>query len=419
MKKIYTILILLCSITVFAQAPQGFNYQATVRDSNGQLIINQNVYFIFNIIRNSPTALPIYSETHYAPTDDLGTVSLVIGQGTPTTGVFAEIPWHEGTYYLGIELNTGGGYIAMGTTQLLSVPYALYANRAGNTEPQNLASVLHQGNNGDNQQIKHIADPTDAKDAVTKSYVTLRVSLTGDTLWMGNSQWVIIPGISEANNNGGEPGTVTDIDGNTYTTVVIGNQVWMTQNLKVTHYRNGTAIDYPGENNDAWYNNNGGAYAWYNNNIEWKNIYGGLYNYFAVVNQNGLCPEGWHVPGVEEWNQLYMYIGQNTPSGNRLKSCRQVESPLEGCSTSTHPRWDYNATNHGVDDFHFSAIPAGSRGVEGGYSGMGVANELWTATEIGNGRAWARILLNESNELLNDDGYMKKGISVRCMKNQE
>lgn len=419
MKKLYTLLILLISITVSAQAPQGFNYQATVRDANGNLIINQNVHFIFNIMRNSPTSLPVYSETHYTPTDDLGTVSLVIGQGTPTTGNFAEIPWHEGTYYLGIELNTGAGYVAMGTTQLLSVPYALYANRAGNTEPQNLASVLHQGNNGDNQQIKHIADPTDAKDAVTKSYVTLRVSLTGDTLWMGNSQWVIIPGISEANNNGGEPGTVTDVDGNIYPTVVIGNQVWMTQNLKVTHYRNGTAIDYPGENNDAWYLNNGGAYAWYNNIIEWKDIYGGLYNYYAVVNQNGLCPEGWHVPGVEEWNQLYLYIGQNTPAANRLKSCRQVESPIEGCSTSAHPRWDFNATNHGVDDFDFSAIPAGSRGVEGGYSGKGVANELWTATEIGNGRAWARILLNESNELLNDDGYMKKGISVRCIKNQE
>lgn len=377
MKKLYTFLFVLISMGVMAQAPQGFNYQATVRDGNGQLIINQNVYFIFNIMRNSPTALPAYSETHYAPTDDLGTVSLVIGHGTPTTGNFSEILWGEGTYYLGIELNTGSGYIAMGTTQLLSVPYALYANSAGNAE------------------------------------VTLRVSPVGDTLFFG-SQWVIIPGISAANGTTTEP---VDIDGNTYRTVIIGTQEWMAENLKVTRYRNGTEIDYPGENNDLWYLNNGGAYAWYNNNIEWKNIYGGLYNYYAVVNQNGLCPEGWHVPSSEEWNQLIHYIGgPDTTTGNRLKSCRQVDAPVQECHTGIHPRWDWDVNNHGTDHYGFSAVPAGYRGVEGAYTGMGQNAEFWTSSEIGSGRAWARIILNTDGRVITDDGYMKKGISVRCLK---
>jgi hypothetical protein len=133
MKKLITFLAVIATIATFAQAPQGFNYQATVRNSTGALIVNQNVNFKFNVMLNSATSLPVFSETHMAPTDELGQVNLVIGQGTATVGTFSTINWGTGNYYLGIELNTGGGYIAMGTTQLLSVPYALYANSSGNT----------------------------------------------------------------------------------------------------------------------------------------------------------------------------------------------------------------------------------------------------------------------------------------------
>jgi hypothetical protein len=131
MKKLFTLIAFAITLIASAQAPQGFNYQATVRNSSGALIINQNVFFKFNVMLNSQTSLPVYSETHQAPTDDLGQVNLVIGTGTPTSGTFAGINWASGTYYLGIELNTGSGYVAMGTTQLLSVPYALYANSSG------------------------------------------------------------------------------------------------------------------------------------------------------------------------------------------------------------------------------------------------------------------------------------------------
>ncbi len=101
---------------------------------------------------NSQTSLPIYSETHYVPTDDLGQVNCTFGQGTATTGTFFAINWGTGNYYLGIELNIGNGYVAMGITQLLSVPYALYANTAGNsqTTTPNLASVLAINNGANN-----------------------------------------------------------------------------------------------------------------------------------------------------------------------------------------------------------------------------------------------------------------------------
>ncbi|SEF51150.1 beta strand repeat-containing protein [Flavobacterium urumqiense] len=131
MKKLLLLLLLIQSTILIAQAPQGFNYQATVRNGSGGLITNQNVNFKFNVMQNTPTSVPVFSETHFAPTDDLGAVNLVIGKGTATTGTFPNIDWGNGNYYLGIELNTGSGYVAMGTTQLLSVPYALYAKSSG------------------------------------------------------------------------------------------------------------------------------------------------------------------------------------------------------------------------------------------------------------------------------------------------
>lgn len=133
MKKLFTLLVLAITLITTAQAPQGFNYQATVRNSAGALITNQNVNFKFSILQNSDTGTVVYSENQTATTDDLGHINLVVGQGTATTGTFSSINWANGTYYLGIELNTGSGYVAMGTTQLLSVPYALHANTATTT----------------------------------------------------------------------------------------------------------------------------------------------------------------------------------------------------------------------------------------------------------------------------------------------
>jgi hypothetical protein len=180
MKKFYAILCLaIVSLTQLqAQAPQGFNYQATVRNSSGDLIVNTNVYFKFNVIQGSQTAVPIFTETHYVPTDDLGQVNLVIGQGTANLGSFSALDWSLGSYYLGIELDTGNGYVAMGTTQLLSVPYALYAENSGNSTPTtpNLEAVLAENNSANNQQIKDLQDPTEAQDAVTKAYIDAQIA---------------------------------------------------------------------------------------------------------------------------------------------------------------------------------------------------------------------------------------------------
>ena len=185
MKNYLSIIILLfLGFSLNAQVPQAFNYQATVRNADGDLVVNQNVYFKFNIIQGTQTAIPTYVEEHYVPTDDLGQVSIIIGQGTPSTGVFIELDWSQGSFYLGIELDTGNGYIAMGTTQLLSVPYALYAESSGNAETAipNLESVLEVDNSANNQKITNLLNPTLDQDAATKDYVDDEINNYNQTL---------------------------------------------------------------------------------------------------------------------------------------------------------------------------------------------------------------------------------------------
>ena len=201
MKKLFTLLALAITLIATAQAPQGFNYQATVRNTAGELLLNQSVSFKFSILQNSDSGDIVYSENQTAITDDLGHINLVVGQGTATTGTFGGINWASGTYFLGIELNTGAGYVAMGTTQLLSVPYALYANTAGNSQAStpNLGDVLAVNNGANNLQIKNLANPTDAQDAVTKGYVQNLVSQinsippgnnNGEMLYWNGANWV-------------------------------------------------------------------------------------------------------------------------------------------------------------------------------------------------------------------------------------
>ena len=108
--------------------------------------------------------------------------------------------------------------------------------------------------------------------------------------------------------------TVTDIDGNVYETVVIGNQLWMAENLKVTHYSNGDEIP-TGFSDEEWYSNDSwlttGAYAIFENNSSIAEIYGNLYNWYAVDDERGLCPENFHVPSDDEWKELEMFLGMS------------------------------------------------------------------------------------------------------------
>ena len=201
--KLILFCLAICNI-IYAQAPEGFNYQASVRNQEGQLVINQNVAFKFNLMQGSSTATVVYSETHQIITDDQGTVNLVIGQGTIENGMafFNEIDWSLAPYFIEIELDTGNGFVSLGTLELLSVPYALYAETAG-FATIDLNDVLNNGNSANFKQIKNLGDPTEATDAVNKAYVD-NLSFENTTLqnfngwdnyqvWQDNTTYTLTP----------------------------------------------------------------------------------------------------------------------------------------------------------------------------------------------------------------------------------
>jgi hypothetical protein len=173
MKKILLVIFisLMTKNTTFAQGSIGFNYNTTIRNNVAQLVVNEDVQFRFNIKKGSISALPIYSETHRIKTDNLGQVNLVIGKGNFSTSDFSQIDWGNGTYFLGIELDRGIGFIALGTNPLLSVPYAAYAFNSRSTLVSNLGVILTKNNSAENLRISNLASATNLKDAINKQFV--------------------------------------------------------------------------------------------------------------------------------------------------------------------------------------------------------------------------------------------------------
>ena len=160
--------------------------------------------------------------------------------------------------------------------------------------------------------------------------------------------------------------TVTDIDGNVYNTVTIGTQTWMVENLRVTHYNDGTPIQLITDA-DEWVELPRPAYCWYDNDSSKYSVpYGALYNWYAV-NTGKLCPSGWHVPSKEEWQTLVDFIGGTSEAGGKLKEIGfdHWETPNEG------------ATNA----YGFYALPSGNRSYSNGqYNQLGETGDWWTST---------------------------------------
>lgn len=296
-------LIIISINTTLSQSPPGFNYQGEVRDSNGEKLVNQPVYFKFNIHQDSQTSLPIFTEIHYAATDDLGQVSLVIGNGSATLGNFSNIDWSTGIYFLGIELDVGEGYTAMGNTQLFSVPYALYAENSGSTHSaMNLGDILSEGNSANNLQIKDLQNPSDDGDAVSLGY--LENSLDNINNDLGNIQ----EQISEIIDGNTDYTQISDVDGNSYPLIEIADEFWTSQNLRVKTYTDGTPIPYV-EDPVEFENLTTGAWRYVENDPSTEEKYGLLYNFYALINPRGLAPEGSRIATIKDFIHLYGFLG--------------------------------------------------------------------------------------------------------------
>jgi uncharacterized protein (TIGR02145 family) len=413
MKAFFTTAILsLIHTFAFAQAPLGIPYQAVMRNVDGSVMASSTVSLTFKIHSGSATGAIVYQESHALNSNAQGLVSCVVGNGVVSQGNFANINWESGAKFMQVMTGTTD----MGTTQMMSVPYALYSNDVG-----------------------------------------VNVSATGDTLTVGG-QVVIVPGISAANYippvlgctnaaacnynvaatqddgsclilgatcNDGNANTsndvinancqcagtaigngvyvqgagVTDIEGNVYTSIIINGKEWMQRNLEVSKYRNGDPIP-TGLSNTSWQSTAAGAYRIYNNDAANNALYGKLYNWYAATDTRGLCPTGWHTPSDAEWTSLFTYLGANAVVGGKLKSTTGWNSPNTA------------ATN----ESGFTALPGGSTDVNGTYAGIGGYGYWWSSTEGGSTYAWLRsVYYNVSNGFRYGLGK-QIGYSVRCVK---
>lgn len=196
------------------------------------------------------------------------------------------------------------------------------------------------------------------------------------------------------------PSTITDGSGNVYEVVQIDQQCWMTSNLKTTKYINGNDIPNLSDNSQ-WANTTNGAYCDYDNNSANSEVYGKLYNWFAVQTGN-LCPQGWHVATDSNWITLVEYLGGSTVAGGKLKEI--------GTSHWMTPN------SSATDEFGFSALPGGMRYDQGDFYNIQYVGYWWTSTNNFSTKAWMRSMNYNQSNITKSSNEKNYGHSVRCVK---
>lgn len=219
---------------------------------------------------------------------------------------------------------------------------------------------------------------------------------------------------------------LTDYDGNVYPTVQIGNQLWMMENLKTTHYADGTALingtgigDLSGDYTTRYY------FA-YNDDESHVDTYGRLYTWAAAMNGakssvanpsivQGVCPTGWHLPSDDEWKELEMYLGMTEIEVHKTDWRGTREGLMLRESGDSHwfrLRWYVPGTN----ESGFTALPGGSRWYDESFRYIEQRANFWSATESISSYAWCRRLYHSKTGVYRYDDYKSRAYSVRCVK---
>jgi uncharacterized protein (TIGR02145 family) len=194
---------------------------------------------------------------------------------------------------------------------------------------------------------------------------------------------------------------IVDYDGNVYKTIQIGSQLWMAENLKVTHYTNGTAIPNL-LNASEWIASSSGAYSYYDNLSGNSDTHGALYNWYAAAHYN-IAPEGWHLPTDAEWQTLINYLGGNSIAGGKLK---EVGTEY----------WD-SPNSAATNESGFTAQASGYRDdYNGDYDNMGYSARFWAVSTYNANFAYNRTLNYNSSECVRSTGALAGGFSVRLLK---
>jgi uncharacterized protein (TIGR02145 family) len=198
--------------------------------------------------------------------------------------------------------------------------------------------------------------------------------------------------------------SITDIDGNIYRTIQIGNQIWTVENLKVTRYRNGDTIPNVTDAT-AWSKLTTGAYCFFGNDSSYAAVYGRLYNWYAVTDKRNIAPSGWHIPSEAEWDTLIAYLGGESIAGGKMKEAGTTKwaSPNAGATNSSG----------------FSALPGGYRYKDGRFSDMGnlgYSAGFWSSTASTELDAYPVNLYYDRLQVSQFVDYKQAGFSVRLVK---
>jgi uncharacterized protein (TIGR02145 family) len=195
---------------------------------------------------------------------------------------------------------------------------------------------------------------------------------------------------------------VIDFDGNSYPTIIINGQEWMSENLRTTSYSNGDPIGNV-DNENFWAVLNNGAWAYNYNDASNEYPYGKLYNWYAVIDNRNICPIGWHVPNKNEYTVIIDYIGGESIAGGKMKST--------GTQYWQIPNTD--ATN----ESGFSGLPGGSRSEAGVFQEVGNNGTWWSSSESTTFNSWSWIMSYNIGNAGWCNCKRRVGSSVRCIKN--
>jgi uncharacterized protein (TIGR02145 family) len=220
---------------------------------------------------------------------------------------------------------------------------------------------------------------------------------------------------------------IMDWDGNSYPTIQIGERVWTAVNLRATHYADGTPIAEV-ISGEAWsqLETDARAYCYYDNNAGGADPYGVLYTWGAAVNGSagtvavdgevqGVCPDGWHLPGDEDWKELELELGMTELTASE-DGWRGWD---EGGMLKTSGTEFWNEPNEMATNVSgFGAVAAGSRDTTGACSERGNYTAFWSATEAGAAEAWVRGLHTQRGEIRRVTRHRKEGYSVRCIMDE-
>jgi uncharacterized protein (TIGR02145 family) len=214
-------------------------------------------------------------------------------------------------------------------------------------------------------------------------------------------------------------GTVTDIDGNTYETVQIGEQLWMAENLRTTQYNNGNEIPLSNCTTDMnWDDLSSGAYCDYDNDPTNSETYGRLYNGYTVDDNRGVCPVYWHIPSDEEFMDLEMYLGMSEEDANKIGQNRGIN---EGSKLADN--WDVWFTGDLKNDSEFgtsgfTGLPAGCWFCDyNDFTKMGESTTFWTSSIGSVHDYYVRLLSWDDSRVAREDERNSRGFSIRCVRN--